>query len=342
MMTTTLKLRKEYKSIADITYNIPDIQRGAGTAESQQHIDNLYASYNDYYTTHGEYVIPASISICTTRDTSEYLLDGQHRLSALRRLSMDYPERKLEILVDYYECDNYEDLYKQINNVIPNNITKMEKNVYKIINELEKKFEANFKDYIVKTDKPRVPHINVKKLLEYINDENVIDRANIVSSEDFWDRIIALNRFYAGMSEAQFTAWKITNISSALNIIRGKKSQLYLGLYKNFEWVGMIIAANTHGITYDKMHHYDSTYRPKITKKLRNEVWGTKLIAGACYVCASEITNTEFECAHIVPVCVGGATTKENLRPTCRGCNRDMGVMNLEDYKLIYQQQAQL
>ncbi len=337
-----MHLRKEYKSVADITYNIPDIQRCATTEESHQHIDSLYLSYNQYYLNHGEYCIPGAVLIGILGHT-EYLIDGQHRLAALKRLCANFPERPMTILIDYYDNipseDALNDLYSQVNFVIPNTMTRMEKNVYKITNELEKRFEANFKEYLVKTDRPRAPNVNTRKILEYINDNNIIERANISDADDFYNRILALNKFYASTTDAQFATWKVTNATSALGIIRSKQSQLYIGLYKNFEWIQIIVAAHVNGTGYDTMCHYDASYRPKITKKLRNAVWGSKLVAGVCYVCGDATTNTDFECAHVIPVCAGGATTLENLRPTCRGCNKDMGTMNLDAYVRLHREQ---
>ncbi len=42
------------------------------------------------------------------------------------------------------------------------------------------------------------------------------------------------------------------------------------------------------------------------------------------------------ECGHIVAHALGGEITFNNLQPTCKTCNRDMGVMNLNEYKLLF------
>ena len=39
------------------------------------------------------------------------------------------------------------------------------------------------------------------------------------------------------------------------------------------------------------------------------------------------------ERGHIVPFAQCGSADLENLEPVCKTCNRDMGVMNLHEYK---------
>jgi len=57
---------------------------------------------------------------------------------------------------------------------------------------------------------------------------------------------------------------------------------------------------------------------------------------GKCYVCDKKIDFRDMECGHIVAHALGGEITFNNLQPTCKTCNRDMGVMNLNEYKLLF------
>jgi 5-methylcytosine-specific restriction endonuclease McrA len=43
------------------------------------------------------------------------------------------------------------------------------------------------------------------------------------------------------------------------------------------------------------------------------------------------------ECGHIIAHALGGNALLDNLMPVCKSCNRDMGTMNLEEYKCIVQ-----
>lgn len=87
---------------------------------------------------------------------------------------------------------------------------------------------------------------------------------------------------------------------------------------------------------FAELYHYSSTFRVPITKALRIKVWNSPLVAGKCYCCDDEITNTTFECGHIIPITLGGKTTYENLRAICRQCNSDMGTRNLEEYAKLF------
>lgn len=340
-MDNVKDLIKVTKSVADIAFKIPDIQRTTQTEESILHIKKLYDSYMKSWYKHQRYIIPGIISICCTKDGNEYLTDGQHRMMALQQLNDDFPERDMKIMVDYYilSDNNYEDLYEQINTIIPNGITKMKKDFYKITNELEKMFDKTFKEYIQQRDKPYIPCINLTQLTNYINTHEIITRANIIDADDLWTRILELNKFYSKVSEPQFTTWDVPHIGTSLDKIRKKSPQLYVGIYKNYEWLDRIVDAYENNLQYNQLQHYNSSYRPKMTKALRTSVWNSPMVEGKCYVCEKLIQNTHFECAHIIPVSIGGKTILSNLKPTCHDCNKEMGTMNLETFKQIYQSQ---
>jgi len=80
--------------------------------------------------------------------------------------------------------------------------------------------------------------------------------------------------------------------------------------------------------------------KAKIPKKLRLDVWdkyiGKDERNGNCYVCNYKIDITEFEAGHIVAEVNGGLTNLENLRPTCKKCNRSVATMNMDEYKQKY------
>jgi len=76
--------------------------------------------------------------------------------------------------------------------------------------------------------------------------------------------------------------------------------------------------------------------RRGIPKKIRDKVWNNAfgpVIKGNCVCCKEEIDFRKWDCAHIKAHKEGGTDAEENLRPTCVGCNRSMGVENLLDFK---------
>jgi 5-methylcytosine-specific restriction endonuclease McrA len=80
--------------------------------------------------------------------------------------------------------------------------------------------------------------------------------------------------------------------------------------------------------------------KTKIPKKLRLDVWdkflGKDVRQGNCYVCNYKIDITDFEAGHILAEVNGGKTNLDNLRPTCKKCNRCVGTMNMDEYKQKY------
>jgi 5-methylcytosine-specific restriction endonuclease McrA len=79
--------------------------------------------------------------------------------------------------------------------------------------------------------------------------------------------------------------------------------------------------------------------RKTIPYELKKKVWNkynNNEMNGKCYVCDKKIDFRDMECGHIVAHALGGEITFNNLQPTCKTCNRDMGVMNLNEYKLLF------
>lgn len=79
--------------------------------------------------------------------------------------------------------------------------------------------------------------------------------------------------------------------------------------------------------------------RKTIPKLLKNKVWdvyiGKEKGIANCYSCnITEISKNNFECGHNIAVSNNGDDNIDNLRPICSECNKSMGSMNLEDYKI--------
>lgn len=74
-----------------------------------------------------------------------------------------------------------------------------------------------------------------------------------------------------------------------------------------------------------------------ISAALRRKVWDTHGGEGLRTIpcaanCGKDIDITAFECGHVVAESKGGATSVENLKPICGGCNKSMGTQNLDEF----------
>lgn len=77
-----------------------------------------------------------------------------------------------------------------------------------------------------------------------------------------------------------------------------------------------------------------------VSSRVRNALWRLyfNTLDGNCYVCSALISFDNFEAGHVVARKNGGASALHNLKPICGACNRSMGTMNLEDFKLTLEQ----
>jgi hypothetical protein len=317
--------------INDINYILPEIQR----VKSTDAVKNIYDFQNTYYIQHNYYLMLGTITIISFLKTgAEYLIDGQHRITAFKILQQDFPERKIILSVDYLYVEGNDDntiieeLYDLVNKCSPNPISVLGVCKYKIIKGIQKYFSDNFKDYLKTTANPQRPHINLDKLCDYIINNNVIDKLGIHNVEELIIKIKELNKYYSTLSPQQFKKFGVKTPESLISKIDGYSNRLYLGFYNKFEWVDRI-ADNRQ---YNELNHISYDYRPKITLELRKKVWNNDLMKGKCFCCQEIIEYTDFECGHVIPVSLGGLTNLENLRPICHKCNKDMGNMNMMEY----------
>ena len=57
----------------------------------------------------------------------------------------------------------------------------------------------------------------------------------------------------------------------------------------------------------------------------RTRWWRKKCAKGVCHWCGRRVPPSELTMDHVVPLARGGRSTRENLVPACRECNRSKG-----------------
>ena len=77
--------------------------------------------------------------------------------------------------------------------------------------------------------------------------------------------------------------------------------------------------------------------KEKIPAAVRKIVWNTYIgkdkNTSKCLCCSAEdISNTNFECGHIMSEKNGGEVNIENLRPICGHCNKSIGGNNMDEF----------
>lgn len=339
-MLHVVRLEKLIVSASSLSPITPDIQRTLNADVA----DKIYQSEKEYYDVRGSYLVPHCISICTIAgDSTEYLIDGQHRLLAYKRLSADFVERPLMVRVDNYTVATTADidkLYESVNTCTPNPVSTLGLDKYKILNTIKSYFLTGFPDYISKSRSPNTPNINVDVIIEWIEGCQLVEKTKL-SADKICEYITLINKWYADHSTAHHSKWHVT--AQALHNIRVKPNQLFLGLFKS-QWVDRLLEVCMHAdINIMKVRkHHTAAWRPHITSTLRSKVWGKHgncMDARPCFCCGEEISCHAFHCGHIIPVAHFGTTTLDNLEAICERCNINMACMNLYEYKRLYAEQ---
>lgn len=335
-----------FKSVNDIKYEIPNIQRSVDIDQ----VNKIYTFQNNFYLKTQKYCLNGSISIAKDLSTNtDYLIDGQHRMNAYSKLSRDFPERKINVMVDTFECLHMNDVeltYEYVNTNNPNPITTLGIDKYKIVKSFRLKMEQQFdKAYFKKSETPVRPNINLEKLEKAIEEKDFIKICNIKSGNDLYELSLKINRYYCSVDAVQYEKWGIKNSSTIIDIINRRSNKLFLGMYTSFEWIDRLHDHIVYQKEFSEMEHKSYSARIRITKNLKKVVWketnGDKM-TGLCYCCKKDIEFDDFECGHIIAVSKGGEHNACNMKPLCSYCNLNMGSMNLEEYKKTLHEQVMI
>ena len=317
------------------------IQRNLDT----EHYTNILNYQKNYYEKYKEFNFINPI-IIVELNNKYAVVDGQHRIMVIKALTDMYKIQfnfYLQIL-NIKTQDEYDDLFLIINKnkpvAIHNNIVDW-KTYYK---QIERFFINEYGEYCKTSSKPQMPNINVEAVTSYMESKDFVKLLNIPVTEII-DEIKEINNFI-GLNWISYIK-DLKYIKDIDNLIIKCKSKpiinyLYLGIYRNFEWIDNIIIKVTQKKTYHDLNYMRSNYRPRITKHLRNNVWKKRNITleGTCFVCNHELLLENMECGHIIPLIYGGETNIDNLEPICSSCNNDIKTDNLLTYKDFHNTQV--
>lgn len=325
------RVEKAIKPFHTISYIVPEIQRSI----NESAVIAIYDREKSYYNKYESYATPGTISIAICNG-AEYLIDGQHRMLAYDRLSREDAHHTLMISIDYYHCscvEVMESVYKLVNTCTPNDISRMGVDTFKIKREIEDFFKKQFGSYLKTTSKPVAPNISLDGLNAKLDSIDL----TVFKFGEFVKYIIELNKFYSLCTQEQFKKWFVD--TKAIGVIQQKENRMYIGLYRNYEWVDKIVRLHSLrnadpdcALTFASMEHMNIAHRVTIPKIVRKKVWNCDRTEQLCFCCKDTISYDNFESGHIISVAKGGLTTLTNLRPICSTCNMDMGTKNMDEY----------
>lgn len=321
-----------------------DIQRHLDT----EHLHELQTYQRTQCERHGHYLFTTQL-VVAVHDGKHALVDGQHRLEVLRYLLDVDPERARAVLVPVLvvqlrHVNEYDDVFVEVNKNKPVRLYRNVQDWKTVLKHVEDHFQHHYLAYLKTTNHPQVPNLNLDSLLRYLDEGDYVQRIGL-GFEAFKTEMEALNTFYRLHWRDAIPRKYITNVATWVDKCEHRQPNrpLYLGMYRQFEWVDRIlhkVAHNRdhpdHPIDYATMTHAPIQYRPRISRTLRRKVWEkrhTSLDSGTCYTCARPLDYDTFDCGHVTAVFYGGKTCVDNLEPVCRACNVDMGVENLEAFR---------
>jgi 5-methylcytosine-specific restriction endonuclease McrA len=309
----------------------PEFQRNI----KDDKINSIFKESNDneyWFGTHGNIIL--GVIEKDDKKLLYYILDGQHRLGALKMCKNDFD---VNIQLVFFESiSNMKDFFKSINQ---NSNFEIEYQVS------EDDYIQDIKVYI----KKQLESIYPKAFCKNTRTETTGNRYNINEFVNKLNNQI-IKEFYQG-NEKDFDNGKYLfdiiddEINKEAQKIYDKleNKKLYYNesdhavfdydfilALKNVKWIDNLLNPEEK-IIFEKIREKRQT----ITKRLSNAVWnkyiGRDKANGQCFDCKRVINVQHFECGHLKSHKNGGTTDLDNLRPFCSECNRLLGSANFTE-----------
>ncbi len=184
-----------------------------------------------------------------------------------------------------------------------------------------------------------------KNIFEYLKDHKLIKKINL-----YYERLRDIkNRLCKEKEKTKIDILDI--ILDYLGNISDNKYKSFFKEYLNIYFKDIddfIYKIYDYNSNFDEFYKFiifnpiftkkDNKYKKKsIPKSLKIKVWNTYVGEDIgkikCLCCNTiDITQSIFECGHIIAEAKGGETSLENLRPICSTCNKSMKTINMNDY----------
>jgi 5-methylcytosine-specific restriction endonuclease McrA len=279
-----------------------------------------------------------------------YILDGQHRIKAyVELLTQGYPVADMAIPVVVYNVANKEELleyYQRINKHMPIHPIEVENSWEYWGKTFCDLMTTNFACYLKTGGEAKVcrcPHISMYDLKTHMASRNIDKKlaGHGYTVIDLWGVVLGINSYIKDnvRKNIQFSLQSKKRMEECeQKAAKNNCNVCYLGVWRRFEWLDIALHMLENGRRTGEINLSDFTeVRPKIPVSVREQVWkkvNTNISdAGQCYTCNSVLRYPDMECGHIVAHALGGASSYDNLMPVCKSCNRDMGIMNLYEYR---------
>ena len=346
----------QLQRISDVLtiYSRPLCQR----ALNVEHVDKLVSDIQHDLATTGENFIRQSITVARLPNGASYVLDGQHRLAAFTRLRHESRVMKSTIPVVYQTCVDLPEVqlrYHRLNSNLPIHPLDTECDWAWKTRPLLEYIQDHYRMYIKESKSPICPHFSISGVQTALRLRADQLLNPVITQETLLSDFQALNEFIRETfitGEGSGGGGGGGDSTERLQKCYSKQPHdpCFISLGRHHEWLDMLIFKRLNNFDWtvpgsliletfeqDSQRGRAHPRRKPIPRALRLRVW-TKCNSpdarrGSCYVCGGVIDYDTFECAHDIPHILNGSTDISNLYPTCRPCNRDMGVQPLHLYR---------
>lgn len=324
---------------------IPRLQRNLDEGHVNAMVQDQIAEFNK----HKCFSMLQSITVGVLNGES-YTLDGQHRLAAFTKIQqLGYPIHEAVIPVVVYQATNKDeiaDYYNRINKNMPIHPFERDGAWEDVGKEFCERFAAQFGSYIKTSKMCRCPHISMEDLKTHLQARNINTRLASINKtvDDLWRSVMDLNDHMKGKAQDQMCPRMQKRLQECeAKALKNACEPCYFGAWRRFEWLDLALHRLSLPGSGFNLADFNTTpeSRKRIPAVIREHVWkkhnANTCDCGKCYVCGGALRFSDMECGHIVAHALGGVTTIDNLMPICKTCNRDMGIMNLMEYRNMLQ-----
>ena len=294
---------------------LPDCQRYEVPGKVEQIKDSLIFKYEKS----GGILFVDAFTVAKLDDVY-YLLDGQHRLKTYELLSEEgYVLPHITCSVSFVKSrEELNELFCYCNsrsNIANLFFKDLDGKNSIIIKDAVHHLTLKYKKNIFRLSaRPHVPHTTVARMEDAINDASIIDKLNIKTADELFNKIVA----YELIAKDIFRCENNYEKCSAKHCFFRCKSD-----EKDY----FINMCNYYQIK----NKIKST---KVSLSTRNKLWerDCKDGFGKCFCCEKVVRKDDFHAGHIKPACDGGLGVLNNLEVLCVKCNQSMGGTNLHEY----------
>jgi hypothetical protein len=327
-----------------LTFTIPRLQRTLNETYVLQMVEDERLEMQR----HGCFSILQSMTVARL-DDELFVVDGQHRLKAFAMLkALGYSLSDVTVPIVLHRVKDRTELsmyYGRINKHTPIHPLELQTTWEHVEGPFVAWFASKYRAYIKSGLKTHCPYLGCEGLKTALQARNVGDRLAHagIASQKLIDAVAAFNDWLKHFYEAPTNKAKLS--ADALKrfddcVAKAPSDVCFLGAWRRYEWLDLIIhcvlqnrapcETDVYALTKEKR-------RERIPVAVRIKVWENindpKSLVGRCYTCEKSLEFHDMECGHVVPLALGGPTTVDNMMPVCRACNKDMGIMHLEEYR---------